>query len=259
MDKFNARHPILFQMLVLVAAFILVLVFSLGVSVMCSAEAEAQNIHTAIGRLLAGGFLFLVFIRYFNLKKQLSGIVVMLPALFFAVWNVVLHFSTGGVREENYAYALLLGLAPAVLEEVMFRGVFIHNLRANGRSPVAAILISAIFFGVVHITNLVGSQHIVNVIIQTSYSIVVGLVFGAIYIKTGDLVSVIVAHAIIDISSKMLPSGQTIAFQWCVALIALLVVETWYAFHLMHPMAADSPSGSCRQPHADLGTGPTKA
>ena len=245
MDKFNVRHPILFQLLVLVAAFILALVFSVGASVVCTAEAEAQNMHAAIGRLLAGGFLFLVFIRYFNFKKQLSGIVVMLPALLFAVWNIVLHFSTGGARAENYACALILGLAPAVFEEVVFRGVFIHNLRANGRGPMVTLLISAIFFGVVHITNLFGSQHIVNVIIQTSYSIVVGLVFGAIYIKTGDLVSVIVAHAIIDISSKLLPSGQIIAFQWCIAMIALLAVETWYAFHLMRPMAADSPSGSC--------------
>ena len=243
MDKFSARHPILFQLLVFIAAFILVLVVSLGASVTCSAEAEAQNMHVAIGRLIAGGVLFLVFIRYFNIKKQLSGIVVMLPALLFAVWNIVLHFSMGGARAENYAYALILGLAPAVFEEVVFRGVFIHNLRANGRSPMSALLISAIFFGVVHMTNLLGSQHIINVIIQVSYSIVVGPVFGAIYIRTGDLVSVIIAHSIIDISSKILPSGQVIAFQWCIALIALLVVETFYAVHLMHSMATDSTSG----------------
>lgn len=229
----GARHPVLFQVLLLVAAFVLTLVFSLCARMMCSGEAGGQYVHTAIGRLLAGCFLFLVFIRCFDFKKQFSGFVIMLPVLLFAAWNVVLHFATGGVRAENHAYALMLGLAPAVFEEVLFRGVFIHNLKANGRSPMAMLLISAIFFGIVHMTNIVGAQHIVNVIVQAGYAIVIGLVFSAIYIKTGDLLSVVIAHAVIDITSNMFPSGQVTVFPWGIALIVLLAVETWYAFHLM--------------------------
>ena len=243
--KIGVRHPIVFQVMVFIAAIILALVFSVVARMVCSAGAVDNNIHTAVGRLLAGGLLFLVFIRCFNLKKQLSGFVVMLPALLFAAWNIILHFTTGGGHAENTTYVFILGLAPAVFEEVLCRGIFIHNLKANGRRPMSVLLISAFFFGIVHMTNLGGGQHIINVMIQTGYAVVVGLVFGAIYIKTDDLISVIIAHAVIDISSKMFPNGEIAILPGCVGLMVVLAVETWYAFWLMSRAPALPESAEC--------------
>ena len=243
--KIGARHPIVFQVMVFIAAIILALVFSVVARVACPAGAVDNNIHTAVGRLLAGGLLFLVFIRCFNLTKQFSGFVIMLPALLFAAWNIILHFTTGGGHAENTTYIFMLGLAPAVFEEVICRGIFIHNLKASGRRPMSVLLISALFFGIVHMTNLVGGQHIINVIIQTSYAVVVGLVFGAIYIKTDDLISVIIAHAVIDISSKMFPNGEIAILPGCVGLMVVLAVETWYAFWLMSRVPAVPDTVEC--------------
>lgn len=67
---------------------------------------------------------------------------------------------------------------------------------------MAALLIPALFFGLIHMTNAVNGD-IPQALVQTGYSIVVGLVFGAIYIRSGDLISVMIAHAAIDITNRV--------------------------------------------------------
>jgi membrane protease YdiL (CAAX protease family) len=56
------------------------------------------------------------------------------------------------------AEILLLGLAPAVFEEVVFRGIFISNLKESGKSDMEALLIPALFFGIIHLTNIAGAD-----------------------------------------------------------------------------------------------------
>ena len=232
MKTFGARHPILFQAVLFIAAICLAVFFAILSLGALPLEAKTQNVGTATGRLLAGGLLFLVFIRSFKLKRQFSGFVIVLPALLFAAWNLFRHFLTKDGTVDNYAYAIVLGLAPAVFEEVLFRGIFIRNLKANGRKPLAILLISALFFGLVHVTNT--SLGAVNVLIQVSYAIVIGLVFGAIYIKTEDLVSIIIAHAAIDICHQIFPAGGLVLpVVELTGFLILLAVETWYAFWLM--------------------------
>lgn len=233
MKMFSARHPILFQVVLFIAAIFLAVFFALLFQVVFPLEEKSEDvICAAIGRLLAGGLLFLVFIRSFKLKRQFSGFVVMLPALLFAAWNLFRYFLTKGGSVDNYVYAIVLGLAPAVFEEVLFRGIFIRNLKASGKKPLSILLISSLFFGLVHVTNF--SLSVINMSIQVGSAIVVGLVFGAIYIKTEDLVSIIIAHAAIDICDEMFPvGGLVLPGVELTGFLILLAVETWYAFWLM--------------------------
>lgn len=231
-EKFASKHPFIFQMMVFIVAILLVVLFSLFAQTVGLVDTEAEYAGIVTGRLMAASLLFLIFIRCFNLKKQFSGFVIMLPTLLFAAWNLFRHFLTKGEMADNYVYAIMLGLAPAVFEEVIFRGIFIHVLKASGKKPLAVLLISALFFGISHMSNTNGS--LINMLIQVISSIVVGLVFGAIYIKTEDIVSVIIAHATIDICNRMFPSGNVIRpFVELTGFFVLLAVETWYAFWLI--------------------------
>ena len=70
----------------------------------------------AIGRILAGILMLLIFRRCFDFSKQFKGFVVMLPALVFALWNIANHFITKGDFNPFTLDILILGLAHAAID-----------------------------------------------------------------------------------------------------------------------------------------------
>lgn len=228
MRGFAEKRPVIFEIILVAAAFVLAAAFGL-VFQMGGTENELSM---GVGRILAGILLLIVFRHCFELRKQFSGLIIMLPALIFALWNVVIHFITKGSFNPLTAEILILGLAPAIFEEVVFRGIFIHNLKASGKSNMAALIIPAVIFGLIHLTNAVNGE-IVQALVQTGYAVVVGLVFGAIYIRTGDLFSVILAHAVTDISNRVFTSNTVDSIPLIAVFIVLLALEAIYAFRLV--------------------------
>lgn len=228
MKKFAAKSPIIFEIILIIAAFVLALAFGLA----GQAVGLGNELPMAVGRILAGIVLLIVFRECLRDGKQFSGFLSMLPALGFALWNVANHFLTKGEFNPLTTEILILGLAPAVFEEVVFRGIFIHNLRKSGRSDMAALLIPALIFGLIHLTNAVNGD-VAQALVQTGYSVVVGLVFGAIYIRTGDLLSVMIAHAALDITYRVFGSSGNTPIPALIAFLVLLAAEAVYAFVLV--------------------------
>ena len=156
----------------------------------------------------------------------------MLPALLFALWNVINCFLTGGEIAAPDVEVFILGLAPGFFEEVVFRSIFINNMKTKGMKPLTMMLLSGVIFGLMHITNAV-AQPLPQVLLQMCYSMVVGITFAAIYIRSADLASIIIAHSAIDITNKIfLGSYNTSAFAFLL-FGAMLVVEAVYAFYLV--------------------------
>ena len=228
MKKFATKSPIIFEILLIVAAFVLALAFGLASQII----GFDNELAMAVGRILAGLVLLIIFRSCLKNGKQFSGFLIMLPALGFALWNVANHFLTKGDFNPLTTEILILGLAPAIFEEVVFRGIFIDNLKKSGKSDMAALLISALFFGLIHMTNAVNGN-IPQALVQTGYSIVVGLVFGAIYIRTGDLLSVMIAHAAIDITNQIFAAASNTPVPLIIAFIVVLAAEAAYAFVLV--------------------------
>jgi sodium transport system permease protein len=77
---------------------------------------------------------------------------------------------------------LLIGLAPAVCEELAFRGVILSGLRRIGHKWTAIVLTAA-FFGAVHV-----------VLQQSIGAFVVGVVLGYIAVKTGSVLPAVAYH-----------------------------------------------------------------
>ncbi len=228
MKKLAAKSPIIFEILLIIAAFVLAAVFGLA----CQMAGFENELAMAAGRILAGLILLIIFRSCLKDGRQFSGFLIMLPALAFALWNVANHFLTKGEFNPLTTEILILGLAPAIFEEVVFRGIFIHNLRKSGKSDMAALLIPALIFGLVHLSNAVNGN-IAQALVQTGYAVVVGLVFGAIYIRTGDLFSVIIAHAAIDITNHIFGGSGTTPVPVIAAFVVLLAAEAAYAFILV--------------------------
>ena len=202
MKQFSVKHPVLFGIILIVAAFAAA---ALITAVLASAGLPSETA-TTLSRILVGVILLFVFRETFPRGRAGRGLLWGLPALIFVLWNIVYH-----------------PLAPAIFEEVLFRGILIGKLRENGQSPLAALLISAVIFGAVHLTNGI-SGDMLNVLVQVGYAFVVGLVFGAVYLKTGDLFSVMLFHFLIDFSSHLFVSEPTTSSAGTIAVFALVLL-----------------------------------
>ncbi len=87
---------------------------------------------------------------------------------------------------------LAIAIAPAICEEVVFRGAALPAFLRLG-APVAAIL-SSLLFGVIHLDFAGGNLSLYRV----PFAFVVGLGLAAIRLRTGALGPAIVAHATLN-------------------------------------------------------------
>lgn len=88
-------------------------------------------------------------------------------------------------------------MAPLV-EELLFRGAIEGHLLRQGKSPVSAILISALIFGIVHINPA-----------QIPFAFAIGSIFGWLYYRTGSVVSGIVGHFLNNSVATIMMATQT--------------------------------------------------
>ncbi|TWU27271.1 ABC transporter permease subunit/CPBP intramembrane protease [Bythopirellula polymerisocia] len=115
----------------------------------------------------------------------------------FAQWVELLYPVSNEVKEQIAAFSsvmqtapnwwlplVLIGLLPAICEEIAFRGFILSGLRHLGHKWWA-ISISAIAFGMAHF-----------ILQQKVSAAAVGLVIGVLAVQTGSLIPCIVFHAI---------------------------------------------------------------
>jgi membrane protease YdiL (CAAX protease family) len=100
------------------------------------------------------------------------------------------------------AELVFLAFVVGPTEELLFRGLIQTGLRASlGRW---GIVIGALVFGFFHLINFV-SQPLGTTALQVVTAIVIGLVFGALYDRTRNLVGASLAHGIADFSGTAIP------------------------------------------------------
>ncbi len=86
---------------------------------------------------------------------------------------------------------LLIALLPAVVEEIIFRGLIFNGYKK--RNPFKAALLSAFLFGLIHMN-----------INQFSYAFVIGILFALLTYVTGSVIPSIIAHFIVNGTSVVL-------------------------------------------------------
>lgn len=232
------KHPIVYGILLFIAALLAAAVLTgLGTAVGLDTDVTGSLARIAVG------FALLVLVRhYVAWKRSLTGLRLVLPALAVVVFNIALEALAGmplrGLSE--LPYVLLLGIAPAIFEETIFRAAVIGKLRESGQTPIRTLWLSALLFGAVHLTNIAGMTS-TNVLVQTLYAVVIGLFLGAVYITSGDFVSVIIAHAAIDISHQLYAvHRETTPMPFVVVFAVLLLGLAYYALRLMSRTKTDA-------------------
>lgn len=84
----------------------------------------------------------------------------------------------------NFISFILIGIAPAILEEVLFRGIVLKGMLKN-YSPAKAILWSAAFFGIFHLNPW-----------QAVPAFIIGIFIGWIYYRTRSLLPGMLLHGL---------------------------------------------------------------
>ena len=231
MFKFGENHPVCFEIILIVAAFLA----AAAVTVAGKLFYMTPELSSSIGRLAVGAALFLIYRRAFQGGKPFTNLVIVIPALLFAAWNLFYNLSSGMEfgGAVYFAEALITAMAPAVFEEILFRGIFIYNLKKKGTGSLPCLFIPAIVFAAVHLTNLAG-QDLASVALQVAYSFVIGLALGAVYLKNNSILQVIMVHFLIDFTNRIyVGQASSVSLLQLILFVVLLAAEAVYAVRLI--------------------------
>ena len=163
----------------------------------------ASGVGTAIGSLLA----LLAFKGMFKgeykgiLKKErlLMGLIMLAPFLVFHYAGSIVSWVTLGTG--SVLLAFLKAMAPGFSEEVMFRGMGVANYMRKIKDEKQIMVIfwlSSIVFGLIHLGNFLSGADLMASIVQAIYATGVGMLFGAVYLRTGNLWPTILGHWSVD-------------------------------------------------------------
>ncbi len=173
------------------------------VTVMGRTSMTALGVGTAFAVLVSASIFWFWFRPDFKgcLKKKdiAAGLLMLLPFLVFHYVGSVVSWFQFGIG--NVLIAFLRAFAPGFSEEFMFRGLGVANFMRTIKEEkqITTIwILSSVVFGLVHILNgLVGADPLAA-LIQSVYAIGVGLILGAVYLRTGNLWPTIIGHLTVD-------------------------------------------------------------
>lgn len=163
-------------------------------------------------------------------KNLWKGMLYASPALIYILINAVSadmsHFSFG---------LLVFSLIPAFTEEIASRGMVIPNLMrtANPKYSVyLALFLPALVFGLSHFINIISGNSFSITVYQFIYTTILGLIFGAAILKTGNLWPCIIYHftldflalSISDTIEEGLVQSEELAFSWVIVVFCIILL-----------------------------------
>ncbi|MDR0899521.1 MAG: CPBP family intramembrane metalloprotease [Lactobacillaceae bacterium] len=173
---------------------------------------EYTLVSTVLGEGLALLFVWLVAHFVFGIRLRhifrntKEALKITWPIIIFIIPNLLSYGSN--IAEDGFSfkylvYGIIIGTSVAIFEEYSNRAVLVNYFqrrKADNLNYFYIALMSGVFFGVMHLINLLQASAS-NTVLQVIYASGIGILFGAIYLRTKNLFVPILAHAIIDASA----------------------------------------------------------
>ncbi|QIK69216.1 CPBP family intramembrane metalloprotease [Erysipelothrix sp. HDW6C] len=138
-------------------------------------------------------------------KNSLKDVLWFLPLIVIEVLGLVLGFQTN--LSVSYVLSLLIfTICVGISEEVFFRGIVLRILERKNKKY--AVIVSSIFFGILHLANLAGGVSIEYALLQVVFAFLFGFISANLVVITKSLLPVIIWHFTHDFISFM--SGDTL-------------------------------------------------
>lgn len=197
-------------------------------------------LRTAVLPLAAGALVLIVFVWWarwdfvFRDPVRLTmTIVLWIPVVLFVlgILGHLIGVDWAAVPADRLLAIVAAGVLVGFAEETLFRGIILRSLRTGGRAEAWVVLISSLWFGFFHLTNVLNGSPFGGVIAQCLMASMVGATLYLFRRFSGLLVVGMIAHGVWDMST-FLPTTTTgaltnLAIQGAVVLtglIALIVI-----------------------------------
>lgn len=175
-----------------------------------------------IGRLLGSIFILFLFVRIFNIKNFgmkkenfFKGILIGSFLLIITIANIPLgleSISKLPITVPPLSLIILFiteQIFVGIFEEFLFRGLILNTLLEKNKhlqyqGMIYSLLISSVLFGAVHLLNLFDSPELINsTIAQSVGAAFIGVFLGAVYLRSGNIWTVVFFHALVDIVTDL--------------------------------------------------------
>ena len=222
------------------------------------AASEHTALITMIGDLIAILVISLIFrIRKREPKKDFRVIMInparlitfalFGAALFFIVTAVLnlLPFSEQTITDYEAGQTMALGMGDPlplriistvivvpIAEELFFRSLVIRNFKST-IGPAASVIVSAIIFGAFHFAFSISS------LISVVYAAIVGLLFGAIFVKYDSIIPPIICHAFFNLMDFMPLRNDAQTVLPILAIAAAVAAFCFYRIFVRYPTFSD--------------------
>ena len=164
-----------------------------------------------------------------NLKElEYKNLIFCLPMIIVALGNLRYGIHVNNSWEQ-IVYISLEALGVGFAEEILFRS-FLMKAIIN-KSSTAAIIISSIVFGIIHIFNLFYGANTITTLAQVIYATALGLMFSIFFYKTNNIIPCIICHGIINMTNMFLPkdlSNEQLYIGW----IIIIIPAVFYSLYL---------------------------
>ena len=151
-------------------------------------------------------------------ESFVHGLLTGLPILAIAAAQLVLsiiqadpgYFS----HTELVVSTLVIYTLTGIFEELLFRGVVLNAFqdafaKKSAKTIWMSLVLSALAFGLMHLTNLASGQNVVGTLMQVIEATAVGLCFGAVYLRCRNIWVVVILHALTDLSRAIGTNAQS--------------------------------------------------
>lgn len=132
---------------------------------------------------------------YSEYKKAWVLIVAYILFLAFEVVELVIKHEPYKLTMNGFCIAVFAG----VLEETVFRGLMIPVMMRKKKNIAVALFVSSGVFGLVHGGNLFAGADPGYTLVQVGSSFLVGVVFGGLYLMSGNILIPMAFHMLHDI------------------------------------------------------------
>lgn len=209
--KFFDKHTILGAILLMIIGMLGGQLLGSLIGLPLTLLSGEENIGIGIGAAAVSFLLLLLYKRWFrpefegNLRGGDLKLGCKLSIIMVAYW-VISFALTFAVSDYKFAAPTISSICLAIMagtsEEVAFRGLPLSYLMRQWKDekhiPIALLFTSAVF-GIIHLINVIAGGNPGSVVMQTITAFGAGIIFGAIYLRSGNLLVTIILHILQDI------------------------------------------------------------
>lgn len=217
---------------------------------LCGKDSFLYQINDDIARLLITAVLMLVMPLYFRGKCNFGfrggnpklGLWLALPMLLVPVWNLIqikVYHAPLVTGTAAVLAAVVHGIGPGVSEEVLCRSVAVSNLMRIWKDKpsriVRSMLLSGAAFGLLHAVNAIATGDVLAALVQVGYTTGIGMLNGAIFLRSRNLWGVVLLHTLTDISAFLAVFDNNVTGMDIAFLVFGTLLFVSLAFYLIRP------------------------